>query len=102
MEGYRFDVPNGNYEVELLFSDVFRPRERSIYLLGRDDSSVMATQGNCFSIAINGKMMAETFNPGVEADYYQAVKRRYVVSVDDGALEVSFKVVKGKNIPIGN
>lgn len=101
LDGYRFDVPNGNYEVELLFSDVFRPRERSIYLLGRDDSSVMTTLGNCFSIAINGKMMTETFNPGVEADYYQAVKRRYVVSVDNGALEVSFKAVKGKTFLSG-
>lgn len=95
LESYQFDVPAGTYEVEFLFADVFRPREKSIYLLGRDDTSVTAAQGNCFRMDINGQPMEAAFNPGMEADYYQAVKRRYVVAHGGGTLKVSFQAVKG-------
>lgn len=101
LENYRFDVPDGNYEVELLFSDVFRPRERSIYLLGRDDNASMTAQGNCFRISMNGKTVEDTFNPGLDTDYYHAVKRRYIVKVDKGILDVAFKTIKGRSFLSG-
>lgn len=101
LEAYKFDVPAGTYELEMLFTDVFRPREKSIYLLGRDDSSMMTTQGNCFRIEIGGKVLEENFNPGLETDYYQAVKRRYVVHHEGGTMTVSFIPVKGRSFLSG-
>ena len=38
MEAYRFDVPCGRYEVELLCVDTRRPQTSSAYLLGRQDA----------------------------------------------------------------
>lgn len=101
LESYCFDVPAGEYELEMLFSDVFRPREKSIYLLGRDDSSLITTQGNCFNIEINGKVVENAFNPGLEVEYYHAVKRRYIVKVNDNKLKVSFKAIKGRTFLSG-
>lgn len=101
LDNYRFDVPNGNYELELLFSDVFRPREQSIYLLGRDDNAVMTTQGNCFTVRVNGEVVEDAFNPGLETDYYHAVKRRYIIKVDEGSLDVSFRNIKGRTFLSG-
>lgn len=36
IEGYRFDVPRGVYEVELLFTDIFLQNEGIAYQLGRE------------------------------------------------------------------
>ncbi len=101
LEAYCFDVPKGTYEVELLFSDVFFRRQQSIYLLGRDSGELLTTQGNSFGIAINGETVEEVFNPGVEAGYYAAVKRRYIVSHPGETLRIDFKQMQGKTFLSG-
>ena len=37
LEGYRFDVPAGTYELELLMTDIHQRQQASAYLLGRED-----------------------------------------------------------------
>ena len=101
IEGYRFDVPDGRYEVELLFSDVFRPSEQSAYLLGRDANADMTAAGNCFTISANGRMLEEVFNPSMENDYFQAIRRRYIVDVEGGSLDISFNAIVGSTFLSG-
>lgn len=101
LEGYRFDVPDGRYEVELLFSDVFRPSGQSAYLLGRDADTDMTASGNCFMISANGRMLEEVFNPSMGNDYFQAIKRRYIVDVEGGSLNISFNAIVGNTFLSG-
>ena len=96
LDSYCFDVPEGIYEVEMLFSDVFSPKDKIIYLLGRNTDELLSSQGNSFSIQIDGNMVEKVFNPGVEAGSYQAVKRRYIVNHKEGTLKVVFKATQGK------
>lgn len=96
LDSYCFDVPEGIYEVEMLFSDVFSPKDKIIYLLGRNTDELLSSQGNSFSIQIDGNMVEKVFNPGVEAGSYQAVKRRYIVNHKEGTLKVVFKAIQGK------
>lgn len=41
IEEYRFDVVEGNYELELLFADTRQKLARSVYLLGKDKNRLM-------------------------------------------------------------
>ena len=72
MEAYRFDVPNGRYEVELLSADISKPQASSAYLLNR-------------------KPQTATTSSGVSSGRpFTATRRRYVVDNTDGHLLISF------------
>ena len=68
MEVYRFDVPNGRYEVELLAADISKPQVASAYLLDRKEQT--ATISNGFS----------------SSRPFTAMRRRYIVENTDGHL----------------
>jgi beta-galactosidase len=72
MEAYRFDVPKGLYEIELLSADISKPQVSSAYLLDR-------------------KQQTGTTSPGVSVGRpFTATRRRYVVDNTDGHLLISF------------
>ena len=97
LEGYRFDVPAGQYEVELLFTDIFRPQQQAAYLLGKGEQEGERPQGNRFDIRINGQTVEEAFSPGTDSGYFRAVKRRYVVQSKEGKnLLIEFPTREGK------
>lgn len=89
IEEYRFDVPDGRYEVELLMTDVNRPSSLSPYLLGRGaiDDVPGATR---FNIEMNSVMVEENYAPSDGDNYFQPVRRRYVVDNVDGGIRVKF------------
>lgn len=94
LNGYRFDVPSGTYEVELLFSDVFKTENKTPYQLSK--TTTKATGANCFNIYINSNKVEDSFSPGETAGYFEAVKKRYVVNVGlEGSLEVKFEKING-------
>lgn len=94
IDGYRFDVPQGEYEIELLFTDIYRPTEQSQYLLGKDGN--VSGQGiNRFDILVNGEVLEAGFAPSQEGGYFGAVKRRYQVQNRQDALVLTFKSVQG-------
>ena len=64
IEGYRFDVPRGVYEVELLFTDIFLQNEGIAYQLGREGEQ--KSRENTFGISVNGKMLEEKLSPHSE------------------------------------
>ena len=91
IEGYRFDVPQGRYELELLFVDTHQKQAQSIYLLGKDqEQSDAATRKGGFDIEVNGKRVESDFVPGAEAGYFTALRRRYLVEADKAGLQVKF------------
>jgi glycoside hydrolase family 2 protein len=94
LDGYRFDVPAGSYEVELLFADIYRSTLPAAYLLGKGEREP-SEYSNSFDIRINGKVVEPAFTPGRDG-YFQAVRKRYVVQHTQDGLEITFKPLQGK------
>ena len=94
LDGYRFDVPEGNYEVELLFADIYRSITSAAYLLGKGNGE-SSECSNSFDICINGRVVEPAFTPGRDG-YFQAVKKRYVVQHTQDGLEIKLNPLQGK------
>lgn len=73
LEGYQFDVPNGIYELELLFADIFQTSEKIPYLLGSGQGGTISL-GNAFHILINGQQVEEACCPSSESGTFRAIK----------------------------
>ncbi len=95
VEEYRFDVPAGSYEVELLFADPDGITASPVYLLGRAEENT-TKKTNVFAVSIDGRTVEEGLSPARDAGSFHAVKRRYVVSHEGGSLKVTFTPKVGK------
>lgn len=96
IEAYRFDVPDGEYEVELLFADLNARAERVTYDLGAADALAdTAFQGSIFNVSVNGMPWLENFSPALEVGGNRCVSKKLRVTVTDGMLVVGFEPVKG-------
>ncbi len=96
IEGYRFDVPNGDYEIEFLFTDIFRENAAAVYLLDRNSGA--ESRENRFSIIINDVVVEEDFSPCRESDYFQALRKRYNITNFRNKIEIHFPVRNGKSL----
>jgi len=94
LEGYSFDVPEGEYEVELLFADVFNSGTEIIYNIG--DNKQAQTSGNVFDIYINDKLAESDVNIGAQYGYFSSVKKRFVVSASKDGVYVKLSPKMGK------
>ena len=94
-EGYRFDVPAGEYEVEMLFADILKESDKLPYQLNKTPPYV--SQGNVFNVFINRHLADEKLSPSKDDGFFQAVKKRYIVAVGNEGLEVRFETLNGKS-----
>lgn len=85
MEAYRFDVPPGVYELELLFADIRHPQAASAYLLDRREQTT-ATAGG-FVVYANGKVIESALT---SLQPFTAVRRRYLVDNTNNHIAVTF------------
>lgn len=88
IEGYRFDVPQGVYEVELLFTDIFRQNASAAYLLERNGQQ--ENRENAFSISANEKVLEESLSPCKESGYFHAVRKKYCITNEQDHIELRF------------
>lgn len=95
IEGYCFDVPNGVYEIEFLFTDIFRENTATAYQLGR--ISDVENRENCFSIIVNGETVEENFSPCRESGYFHALRKRYNITNFRNKIEIRFPARNGKS-----
>lgn len=93
IEGYRFDVPRGVYEVELLFTDIFLQNEGIAYQLGREGEQ--KSRENTFGISVNGKMLEEKLSPCKESGYCQAMRKKYIITNDTDHIDIRFHPASG-------
>lgn len=100
VEGYRFDLTPGAYEVELLFTDIYRPTESVAYMLGKGGEE-SSSAGNSFSIGINGEIVEPDFSPSRDNGCFRAIRRRYPVFVDGDSIEIRFESLHGKRFLSG-
>jgi beta-galactosidase len=78
---YRFDLPNGSYELELLFADI---------------SATKTDNPNTLNVGVNDEPWLLHFCPATEAGRHTLVARKRMVEVTDGKLEVSFEATTGQ------
>ena len=87
IEAYRFDVPKGRYEVEVLFTNTNKATESLAYLLGRDqDNATQNDSADGFAIEINGETI-DNISPTLP---FSAIKRRYVIENYDDCITIGF------------
>jgi beta-galactosidase len=80
---YRFDVPNGTYELELNFME---PEK-------------IAKNERVFNVRCNGETLLSNLNLAVDYGCAVAVKKRFIVKVDtEGSVVVDFEAIKGQSI----
>lgn len=75
MTGYRFDVPNGNYQVTLKFAEIYPYND-----VGQ----------RVFNVNIEGVQYLTGFDILASAGRYAAIDRQYTVDVTDNALNIEF------------
>ncbi len=95
--GYRFDVPDGQYKLTLLFQEYNDPngRNRLIYNLSTDDSSKDRKERE-FDITINGEKAISKLN--LERDYgsLRAVTFDFIINAENGkGIKVNFNPLSG-------
>lgn len=76
--GYQFDLPNGEYLVELYFAEPWYGKFSS----GKGD--------RIFDIAINGHIVERKLDLYQQAGFQQAFKKSYVTKVVDGKIAINF------------
>lgn len=92
---YRFDLPNGEYEVELLFADLNARSERVTYDLGAAAFSDADFRGSVFNVSVNDEPWLNHFSPAIEVGGNRCISKKLRVDVTDGNLTVGFEAVKG-------
>ncbi|CAM3577185.1 malectin domain-containing carbohydrate-binding protein [Sphingobacterium prati] len=76
--GYQFDLPNGDYFVELYFAEPWYGKFSS----GKGD--------RVFDIAINGQVVEHRFDIYKNAGFQQALKKSYPIKVMNGKIVINF------------
>lgn len=94
-DAYRFDVPNGTYELELLFADLYNAPPREAYDLAKPTNSEPVH--NQFNIYINDRIAAKGFSPFAECGNNSTISKRYIVEVKEGRITVSLERLKGNS-----
>lgn len=81
LSGYRFDVPDGRYEVTLYFSELQNKQDRS------------------FDVKINNQTMLPKFNMMQEYGAFYGISKRFVVDVNNGKhLNITFDKIDGESV----
>lgn len=90
---YIFDVPDGVYELELLFADVFSTTSKVIHNLTEGKIEV---KENIFDIYLNDRLLVPNMNIAKEYGYFNAVTKKFIINVDSGkGIRIQFKALKG-------
>lgn len=86
IKGYRFDVPDGMYELELCFIE----------------SDKIAANERVFEVSVNGDKLLENLDMSAQYGFGVALKKKYRLNASNGnGLQVTFKAIKGKAILSG-
>jgi len=104
IKSYRFDVPDGNYQVTLLFADhISRSQQTSLmYNLSARETLGSEAEVREFGVRVNGNIVIDKLN--LEEDYgsFRAVTFQVSVHADKGTgIQVDFQPVSGKALLSG-
>lgn len=97
---FKLDVPDGKYQVTLLFAELLsnKEREASVYNLNTTTQKE-ETANRSFDIFINGQKVADGLGDENYLTPERAFSIKYTVDVINGnGIDVSFKPLKGESI----
>lgn len=94
LEEFRFDVPEGNYEIELHFTE---PGERQTSILNDLGFDPNRTKDNSvFNVYINGVQKLQDFNILEQYGAVTAVNKKYLIKAEgEEGINVKFEAQKG-------
>jgi beta-galactosidase len=100
LQAYKFDVPNGRYEVVLHFAELTTDKAKEALAYNLDKGSAKETsQERVFDVLVNTRILLKNFSA---ADKYGAVTagtEKTVITVTDGkGITIYFKAIKGEPI----
>lgn len=100
LTAFKLDVPDGKYEVNLLFAELLSKKEHGDLPYNLTNSTPTAeTAARDFDILINGEKVVENLNNANYLEPLQAFSTRFTINVMDGkGIVISFKPVKGETI----
>ncbi len=94
---YKFDVVDGEYEVELHFSDLENKAQKSIYDV--NDKEENTKEISTFNVAINDDKVLEDFSPAIQYGGLNAIVKSFVVTSKNAkGLAISFEKDKGNTL----
>jgi beta-galactosidase len=100
LSDFKLDVPDGKYEVTLLFAELLSDKERaaSVYDLGAGGQKEQSASRD-FDIYINGQKVTESLGNDNYLEPERACSTRYTIEVTGGkGIDVNFKTAKGEAI----
>ena len=90
LSDYKFDVSDGEYEVELHFADLSSKQTKTVYDVTESESN--SKEISQFNIEINGVRVLDDFCPSVQYDVLTAVPKSFVVQAKNfKGVTVSFE-----------
>ena len=102
LESYQFDLPNGNYEIELFFAELEAPNHKENLLYDLEQQGKKKEQQSIdriFDIRIGEHILAADINVLGEMGAFKVLHRKFPLQVQgDGNLTISFVAKKGKPI----
>lgn len=79
MSAYRFNVPNGNYDVTLKFAEI--------------QNTTIGSR--VFNVSIEGNLVLNNFDIYAQAGHDKALDKLFNVNVTDGRLDIDFGQITG-------
>ncbi|MDE6768270.1 MAG: DUF4982 domain-containing protein, partial [Muribaculaceae bacterium] len=93
IEEYRFDVPDGEYEIELGFADPSGPATSLAYMLNRDTEA--DNELTRFTVEINGNPVASDFTPSAINGSKFATITKYILPSVNNSISIKFISLSG-------
>ena len=91
---YKVDAPAGDYEIELLMTDLSKPATQEAYLLRKTDDST--AEGVTLDINICGEQADTSLSVSNGEHYTTAFKRRYIVHNSAGCITIDIRAKGGE------
>ncbi|MBB4034297.1 beta-galactosidase [Dysgonomonas hofstadii] len=92
---YRFDVPKGEYEIELLFADIFHSGTSIAHALGSDTQN--NNSDNIFDVIINTMTVDPAINLNNTVGNFHGIRKKYIVKIQcEKSISVEIKARSGK------
>jgi len=100
LDAFKLDVPDGEYQVTLLFAELLSAKEREPSVFNLENKTAGNEKANrSFDIFINGEKVLEGLGNNNYLQPERAFSVRYTISVANGkGIETSFKAINGESI----
>lgn len=100
IQGYKFDVPAGRYEIILHFAELTTDKTKEALAYNLDNSTTKeASQERVFDVLVNNKPLLQNFNAANKYGSLTAgTEKTEVIVTGNNGISISFKPIKGDPI----